>query len=218
MTSRRELALLSIVLLLFTTVAAPRAHAVNLPFTGTLRFDFAVDRAAVPFVLDGSGVAVVNGSGPGGHLTSLSLPGSIFAASGVVLPVTDVVGAFPLGQFKLTAHNGAGTVFGSGLPLAGTGFAPTVIGAPWTTGTAAVGSITRMGFAHGPASGTSSTAAASGTIQLVTPIFISTSAAFNPIFPSFATLTLHFIPEPSTLLLSASAVALLALGARRARR
>jgi hypothetical protein len=229
--------LVSCGLLLCTAVAAPRANAVNLPFTGTLRFDFAVDRAAVPFVLNGTGVAVVNGSGPGGHLVSLALPGSTFAAAGVVLPVTDVIGA--------------GTAFGSGIPLAGDarfclyaacgsavgnfevplslvgggtstmtgGFAnQTVIGAPWTTGTAAVGTLTRMGFAHGAASATSSTAAASGTIQLVTPIFLSTGVPTNPIFASFATLTLHFVPEPTTPMLAASALALLGLGARRARR
>jgi hypothetical protein len=75
-----------------------------------------------------------------------------------------------------------------------------------------------MGFAHGAASGTASTAAASGTIQLVTPIFVSTSVAFNPIFPSFATLTLHFVPEPTTLGLAAGGIALLGVAARRARR
>ena len=61
-------------------LVAPRANAFNLAFTGALRFDFAVERAAVPFVLSGSGVAVVNGSGAGGHLSSLALAGSTFSA------------------------------------------------------------------------------------------------------------------------------------------
>ena len=49
-------------------------------------------------------------------------------------------------------------------------------GAPWTTGTVARRDVdARMGFAHGPASGTTSTLNPSGTIRLVTPIFISTN-------------------------------------------
>ena len=38
----------------------------------------------------------------------------------------------------------------------------TVVGAPWTTGTAVIGTSTVMGYSHGPASQTSSTAHASG--------------------------------------------------------
>lgn len=97
------------------------------------------------------------------------------------------------------------------------GINQTVIGAPWTTGTAAVGAITRMGFVHGPASGTSSTAAASGTIQLVTPIFVSTSLGANPVFASFATLTLHFVPEPEMPVLITTGFGVLAIAARRKR-
>jgi len=95
----------------------------------------------------------------------------------------------------------------------------TVVGAPWTAGVAAVGTITQMGFAHGPGSGTSSTAQASGAARLVSPIFVSTSIAVYATAPSFALLDLHFAPEPSSLLLSGGgAAALLALGTARYRR
>jgi hypothetical protein len=56
------------------------------------------------------------------------------------------------------------------------------------------------GFAHGPASLTSSTAQPSGAVQLVTvsKVFTSLTGAF-PEMPMFAVLTLHFVPEPGTL-------------------
>jgi hypothetical protein len=83
----------------------------------------------------------------------------------------------------------------------------TVIGAPWTTGTAAVGTVTVMGFAHGPSSETSTTAAPSGVVQLVTPIFVSTSVAGSEVVPAFGIMALHFVPEPGTLVLLGSGIA-----------
>jgi hypothetical protein len=82
----------------------------------------------------------------------------------------------------------------------------TVGGAPWTAGRATERAssrptITQMGFQHGPASATSSTALHSGVIRLVTPIFISTSLPSLAIVPAFGYLDLHFAPEPSTLVL-----------------
>jgi hypothetical protein len=94
----------------------------------------------------------------------------------------------------------------------------TVIGAPWTTGTAAIGEVTRMGFAQGPASAPSSTGMASGTVQLVTPVYVTTSIAASVVIPVFAVLTMHFVPEPTTLvLLGGGIVALAWAGGRRAR-
>jgi hypothetical protein len=91
----------------------------------------------------------------------------------------------------------------------------TVIGAPWTTGTAAIGTITQMGGAA-PAS---NTAAASGSVTLVTPIFISTNIGAFAVVPAFAIMTLHFVPEPGTLVLLGSGIAgLVALGRNRARK
>ena len=88
----------------------------------------------------------------------------------------------------------------------------TVIGAPWTTGTAAVfGTITMMGGTTGGG------AAGGGQVTLVTPVILwtNTVAGVFPV-PSFATLTLNFVPEPGTLLLVGSGIAVLAaLGRRR---
>jgi hypothetical protein len=92
----------------------------------------------------------------------------------------------------------------------------TIFGAPWTTATAAVGTITRMGGRAGPASGTSTTAQIGGSIQLVTPILIFGGFESTP---AFATLTLRFVPEPATFALVAGGIAALcAAGARRRRR
>jgi hypothetical protein len=91
----------------------------------------------------------------------------------------------------------------------------TVIGAPWTTGTAAIGTITIMGGVA-PAS---NTAAASGVVTLVTPIFISTNIGAFSVVPAFGIVNLHFVPEPGTLILLGSGIAgLVAIGRNRARK
>jgi hypothetical protein len=70
----------------------------------------------------------------------------------------------------------------------------TVVGAPWTTGTAAIGTITRMGGV----SPLSNTGAPGGTLNLVTPIFISTNRTGVDVWPAFGILNLHFFtPECS---------------------
>jgi hypothetical protein len=90
-----------------------------------------------------------------------------------------------------------------------------VIGAPWTTGIAAIGTITAMGGV----SPLSNTGAPSGAITLVTPIFISTNIGSFAIVPAFGILTMHFIPEASTfLLLGSGLVATAAYGRSRTRR
>jgi hypothetical protein len=86
----------------------------------------------------------------------------------------------------------------------------TILGAPWTTGTAAIGTSTRMGGVS-PLSSTD-------VVTLVTPIFISTNIGSFPIWPTFAsfTLTSLFVPEPGTFALLVAGVAGLA-GYGRAR-
>lgn len=98
----------------------------------------------------------------------------------------------------------------------------TVAGAPWTTGAAILALpyspylTYRSGSAQGPASGTSTTAQIGGSVQLVTPILVSTNInADIPYFTGFARLTLHFVPEPATLVLLTGGIALLGANARR---
>jgi hypothetical protein len=106
-------------------------------------------------------------------------------------------------------------------------------GAPWTirtataidqtdanTGTAAFHAVTRMGFAHGPASATTSTAQPSGVLQLVTPSQVRTNLGLgsNQKVAVLGELLVRFVPEPGLLVLLASGVAgLLLLGRSRMR-
>ena len=90
----------------------------------------------------------------------------------------------------------------------------TVIGAPWTTGTVAIGTITMRGSAI-PLSNTGATG---GTATLVTPIFISTNIGASAVVPAFGILPIYFTPEPGTLVLLSMGVAgLLAYGRSRRR-
>ena len=98
--------------------------------------------------------------------------------------------------------------------------------APWTvktataidqtsnqTGTMAFQNVTAMGFAHGPNSGTTSTAAPSGVLQIVAPAQIRTNLSLgsNVKLGVLTTLLIHFIPEPGMLLLIGSGVVGLAV-------
>jgi hypothetical protein len=198
----------------------------------------------------------VNGSGTGGPLTSLQIPGGVFATS------ADFPGTLVLGGVRVAAQNGAGA-FGGLTPSGGGGTMPfvgsarlcflvgcdvatlfadlpisvvgvggttaadgpigvTLQGAPWTKGTFVIttpGLSSQIGgFAHGPASQTGSTAQPGGLISLVTPIMVSTSLPGFEVLPSFAVLTVEFLPEPGTLLLVAGGLALLAQRARSRQR
>ena len=98
--------------------------------------------------------------------------------------------------------------------------------APWTvktatavdqtdnlTGSAAFQNVTRMGFAHGPASATTSTAQPSGVLQIVTPSQVRTNLSLgtNVKVSILTEILIHFIPEPGLLMLLGSGVAGLAL-------
>ena len=144
----------------------------------------------------GSGGAGFNGEMPINGAAKICLFGTCSAAvSNLSVPLTVVGG--PGGSALVT---GAVNL--------------TVIGAPWTTGTAAVGVNTLMGGVN-PAS---NTGAPSGTVTLVTPIFVSTNIGASAIVPGFGILTLHFVPEPGTLMLLGSGIAgLVAFGRSRVR-
>ncbi|MDJ0868911.1 MAG: hypothetical protein QNK03_22575 [Myxococcota bacterium] len=229
------------------------AQAAILPFQGSLSFQFGPS-GIVSFPVTGTGLATVNGSAGGPHVTALGIPSRAIRATALTTPVTDPFVA-PIRGLQLTVSNGGGSFADGGLgltgrmpllglarlclgascarapanlsiPLSGVGSGGTVTnsvlinvtvtGSPWTTGTAAIGTLTSMGFTHGPASGTTSTASASGRLRLVTPIRIQTGIAGLPSLPSFARFDLHFVPEPRALVLLASGgFALAWAGARR---
>jgi hypothetical protein len=131
-----------------------------------------------------------------------------------------------------TVNTGTAAVGVGGLGFAGAGaIRISLEAAPWTIKTATVLDeitttgkanqtvipVTYKGFAHGPASLTTSTAQPSGVVQLVTPTQVTTNLAFgsSALIGSGVTFRLHFIPEPGLLLLIGSGVAGLALLGRR---
>lgn len=91
--------------------------------------------------------------------------------------------------------------------------------APWTvSGATVVTTLTAMGFVHGPASLTTSTAAPSGVVQLVTPSQISTNLTMDGqgLLGSIYAVRVHFVPEPGMLtLVAAGVIGLVVLGRLR---
>jgi hypothetical protein len=82
---------------------------------------------------------------------------------------------------------------------------------------------TDSGFAHGPASGTSTAAATSGVLQMISPIqthqIIDVGNPSHLWQATFTRLRVRFLPEPGTpILLLTGALALLVLGRSRRRR
>jgi len=218
---------------------AGQSQAVQLGFTGDLQIAISV---LSPASLPGSGTATVNGAGPAGHLTGLTIPANAFAIENFIVPVTDP-GAAPIKGVQVTAANEQGSFSGTGgsgfggtMPIQGAtkvclfgacsaavanlvvpltpvgagGFAQvtaavnlTVIGAPWTTGTVSIGTLS----AQGGVAPASNTGAASGSVSLVTPVFVSTNIGASAVVPVFAFANLHFVPEPGTLVLLGAGIA-----------
>jgi hypothetical protein len=162
--------------------------------------------------------AGISGGPPGGGTMGLSGVAKIclgFAAcmyANVTVPLTPTTGGAGIGI------GGTQTITGAvGLTLQ---HAPWTIGQPTMTIHTPNTTITLPalpgGFAHGPASLTSSTAQPSGAVQLVTvsKAFTTLTGAF-PEMPVIGVLTLYFVPEPGTLLLLASGISVLAVYGRR---
>ncbi len=118
-------------------------------------------------------------------------------------PLANLSVPFTAGGVNGVGLGGNVVIAFSGIPGGGN---LTVRGAPWTTGTASIGTAAATGFVAG------------NTIQLVTPAYISTAIGSVGAIPMLAVLTLSFVPEPGTLLLLASGVGGLALLGRRAAR
>lgn len=237
----------------------------------------------------GSGVAVVNGSGTGAHLNTLSFLQAVGTLN-TIIPVTDPIvtaggivevritslmaipeiqgGVFaPIsGALQNTANqltqntmpsigsvriclfyagcnsgsldqdlsqtNGTGMYIGGGIggviTIGGSGaIRISILGAPWTVKTVTISNRTdnanltyfqRNGFAHGPASLTSSTLAPSGVIQLVaaSQTTVIGVPGNSDLSGNIASNRLHFVPEPGLLLLlGAGAVGMAVVGRKR---
>ena len=140
---------------------------------------------------------------------------------------------FPFLNQASTAGLGVGGLLTVNTFSNGNGLKVSLQFAPWTLGLASMKSVstvapnglinpnatvTLTGFAHGPASG-SSTAAVGGVLQVVTPARVETTQdPPNARIAAPAILRLHFIPEPGLLLLLGAGVGgLLLLGHHRMR-
>jgi hypothetical protein len=167
----------------------------------------------------------ISGGPPGGGPMGLSglakvciLPESMGCPGFFPVPLSPTGGGagFGIGGTVTTTTNTGGVIV-------------TMQNAPWTMGQPAMTLHTANstfstpvlpgGFAHGPASLTSSTAQPSGALQLVTVTKIYTNfyQAF-PEFPLIGVLSLHFVPEPGTLVLLATGVTVFSLYGRGKRR
>ena len=95
----------------------------------------------------------------------------------------------------------------------------TVIGAPWTTGTALIGDPQAGGFSQmGGVAPASNTGAAGGQVTLVTPLFISTNIGASSVVPAFGILGISFAPEPGAIAaIGAAFLTLVAVGVSRRR-
>lgn len=171
--------------------------------------------------LTGSFGPGLSGGPPGGGAMGLSGMAKICLVFGpcnlvgIILPLSPTPGGAGFGvgglQFttpgnsaiQLTLQHGAWTVGQPTMTIHSPASAATMPALPG-------------GFAHGPASLTSSTAQPSGVLQLVTVTKVATSitSAF-PAFPLVGILNLHLVPEAGMLLLLGSGAAALAILARR---
>jgi hypothetical protein len=151
---------------------------------------------------------------PGSLRGPMALPGSIQLCTDI-----DCGFAFTV-PFTQGGSNGVGIGGSTITAMAGTGTTISLRGASWRSGSStimtATGTHTSVGFVHGPASLTSSTALTGGVLQLVTPIAITANTPAEPVeIPVFGSLQLRLVPEPGAgAALLAGAVAIALLGRR----
>jgi hypothetical protein len=163
-----------------------------------------------------AGSFVVSGGPPGGGpmgLTGTAKICLVFAPcayAGITVPLT---GGFGIGGTQVASGSVSITMQHNAWQL---GTASLTIHTPVSNVTTP---LLPGGFAHGPASLTSSTAQPSGAVQLVTvsKTYTSLTTVF-PELPLIGVLAIHFIPEPSTALLLGSGVVGLAVLGRRLNR
>ena len=219
-----------------------------------------------------SGVATLNASGGGDHLTTLGLAGGLTTSSavsvtpsfaplrvvrwdatlgsGLLAPISGGATGAPLTQntlplrgelrlcvvfmecisfipIPLTVGGTRGVGIGGLITFNGFGAGgakASLVAAPWTIGTAVASNgstpngaptatVSRMGFAHGPASGSASTGRPDGVVQLVTPIQIDSNLMGR--IGIIASLRLVLVPEPGTASMLGAGVAAMAWLARR---
>lgn len=159
-----------------------------------------VSNAPANFARGAVNAGKLGGSMPLNGINKVCLYGSggcSYASANISVPV-NVVGQGGAAFVSETASGMAAPV------------AVTVLGAPWTTQTVAIGSITRMATGNTVMSQNAG-ATVTNNIQLVTPIFVSTNIPASAVVPAFGTLelTLTTTPEPGTIAAVGAAIAAL---------
>lgn len=162
-------------------------------------------------------------------------PGTIPTTGGATIclllaPLPPCVGQLNLVVGATSAGLQIGGGVGGILTIGGTGtIRISLVGAPWTVKTVSavnrtdggnIAVFAENGFAHGPLSGTSSTAAQSGVLQIVTAQHITVvGPGDNDLSGLISRLLVHFIPEPGLLMMfGAGALGMAILGRKKIRK
>jgi hypothetical protein len=174
----------------------------------------------------------LGGISGGGSLSPSTLPIKGVARVCLLSTACNPGGFLPLVLTSHTTGTGTQGVGVGGLLTIGSGGAIRISlqANPWTLGQGTSldqtdnGSLTTYystGFAHGPASLTSSTAAPSGVVKFISPLQVTTNitSGSSAVLKLFSSIKLHFVPEPGmVLLLGSGVVGLVLLGRHRMKR